>query len=508
MGTVRKEIKVKVFRYDPQEDAEARFEEYPVEYYEGMRIWRALDSINEKQRANIAWRLSCREYLCGSCTIMVNGRPALACKTAVEDGQVLEPLPYFPIVKDLVIDRDVAANRLIKLRPWLLREDDISKTEVKLHQSDILMARDMTQCIGCLACIAVCPAIKGAWEQFNGPMYQTLIAKAAFNPLDKANRVADAIRAGAFNCTQCGACRDVCPKKIDIPEKAIGQMKVLFARQQGDGPGKAVVESVKLNYNPFGRIEPKWNWADGLGLPKSGPVLFFAGCLSSYEFGGTLRAGVELLRKVGVEPCYLAQDEPCCGEPLLRLGYENEFVKHALDFLECCKLRGVKEVITPCAECFRAFTINYPKYIKGVQLPVFRHVTQVLSDKKGRLKLKSEKIKGMKVTYHDPCRLGRDCGVYDEPRSLLYDLKGVEFVEMEKTRRDAVCCGAGGGVKLVNSPFAEEMGMTRLEMAKQTGASMLVTACPWCQWNFRDAMAKGGGTMVLKNIVDLVNENL
>lgn len=192
----------------------------------------------------------------------------------------------------------------------------------------------------------------------------------------------------------------------------------------------------------------------------------------------------------------------------MRLGNEDEFVKNALDFVERCKLRGVKEVITPCAECFRAFSINYPKYLKGVELPVFKHITQVLAEHKSQLKVKGEKIKGVKITYHDPCRLGRDCGVYEEPRSLLYDLKGVELVEMGKNRRDAVCCGAGGGVKLVNSPFAEEMGATRLEMAKQTGSSMLVTSCPWCEWNFRDALKTGDGSMGLKNIVELLHENL
>ena len=98
-------LKIKVFRYDPQVDSEPRYEVYSVDHYDGMRIWRAIDNANEKYKANIAWRLSCREYLCGSCTIMVNGMPRLACKLPVEDGMVLEPLPYFPIVKDLVIVR-------------------------------------------------------------------------------------------------------------------------------------------------------------------------------------------------------------------------------------------------------------------------------------------------------------------------------------------------------------------------------------------------------------------
>jgi len=507
MARETKEIKIKVFRFDPKEDDGPRLEEYPVDYYEGMRIWRALDHINEKYRTNIAWRLSCREYLCGSCTIMINGRPGLACKTAVEEGMVLEPLPYFPIVKDLAIDRDMAENRFKKIQPWLKREDDISARPVKLHQTEILMSREMSQCIGCLACVSVCPAIKGAWDLFNGPMLQTLVAKAAFNPMDTANRVAQAVRSGAFNCTQCGACWDVCPKRIGIPEKAIGQMRVFFASQDEDGLAKAMGKKLKDHRNPFALEESRDSWAEGLGLPKSGPILFYAGCVSSYEFPGTLRSAVRLLRRVGIEPAYLAHDEICCGEPLLRVGNEQEFINNAMDFVELCKNRGVKEVITPCAEGYRTFSINYPRYLAGVKLPKFRHITQVLSERLKALPVKTDAIKGVKVTYQDPCRLGRDCGIYEEPRNLIAHLTGIELVEMKKNRRDAVCCGAGGGVKLTNRAFAEWMGSNRIEMAKETGASVLVTACPWCDKNFRDS-AQEKDRMAVKNVIDLLDECL
>ena len=507
MANETREIKIKVFRYDPTTGEAPRMEEYPVEYYEGMRMWKALDNINEKQRANISWRLSCREYLCGSCTIMINGRPALACKTAVEDGMVLEPLPLFPVAKDLAINRDFAENRFKKIQPWLKREDDISKDHVRLHQTDILMAREMSQCIGCLACVNVCPAIKGAWDAFNGPMLQTLTAKAAFNPMDKADRIAQAVHTGTFRCTQCGACLDVCPKKIEIPEKAIGHLRVLYADQDGNELAKNIALTLQKYKNPFERVEPRGDWAKELDLPNSGPVAFFAGCLSSYEFPETLRTGVRLLGKVGIEPAYFGHDEICCGEPLLRLGNDKEFVKNAMDFVELCGIRGVEEVITPCAECFKTFEINYPRYLEGVKLPKFTHITEVLAQKIDGLKVKTGRGNAVKATYQDPCRLGRDCEVYDEPRCLINHLKGIEFIEMAKNRADAVCCGAGGGVKLSDAEFAEWMGANRVEMAKETGASMLITACPWCDWNFKDSLRKGNGIEV-KNLIDLLGEQI
>jgi Fe-S oxidoreductase len=130
----------------------------------------------------------------------------------------------------------------------------------------------------------------------------------------------------------------------------------------------------------------------------------------------------------------------------------------------------------------------------------------VLSEGLGDLKIMAGSSNGNKVTYQDPCRLGRDCGIYEEPRSLIAHA-GVELVEMARSRRDAVCCGAGGGVKLGQADFAEWMGMNRLDMAKETGTSTLITACPWCDWNFKDALKDGDGIEV-KNIIDLLGDGI
>ena len=208
---------------------------------------------------------------------------------------------------------------------------------------------------------------------------------------------------------------------------------------------------------------------------------------------------------MGIRPAYLAHDEICCGEPLLRQGNEKEFVKNALDFVNICKIRGVDTVITPCAECYRAFKINYPRYLEGFKLPEFKHLSQVLAEKLNGLPFRADAFKDVKATYQDPCRLGRDCGIYEEPRSLISKLGGIEFVEMKKNRGDAVCCGAGGGVKLTNPEFAAWMGGNRIDMAKETEASIIITACPWCDYNFRDSM-KNNDNIEVKNIVDLIDE--
>lgn len=498
---------IKVFRHDSQLDSEPRYEEYPVDHYEGMRIWQAIDDVNLKHNANIAWRLSCREFLCGICTIMANGRPVLACKAPVENGMVLEPLPYFPVIKDLVIDRDIVQSRFQELRLWLERDSDISQVEMKIPQSEVLPAREMSACLGCLACLAVCPVIGEGWAAFAGPMYQVHLAKSTLNPLDTARRVAEAVHYGLFNCTRCRACAEVCPKEINIPEKAIRQLRALFLREEEIPlPVKEVIENIRRLSNPFGK-EAKWSWADGLGLPRTGDTVLFAGCLSSLELGDTLKAAVALLRKLGIEIAYYAGDEPCCGAPLLNMGDEREFRRNAEDVVRIFQTRGARTVITGCAECYKTFTLDYPKYLPDIPMPEIKHISQVIAESKDKLGFLGRKMPETRVTYHDPCWLGRECGVYQAPREVIGTVKGVELREMEKTRDGSFCCGAGGGVKLVNNDLSIALGRERIRQAKETGSSVIVSSCPWCEQNLKDSIQDGDGIRVI-DIVDFLAENL
>ncbi len=498
---------IKVLRYDSRLDNEPHYEEYSVDHYESMRICHAIDNINLKHGANIAWRLSCREFLCGICTIMANGKPVLACKAPVEDGMVLEPLLYFPVTKDLVIDRDIAERRFQELRPWLNRDDDISQIEVKASQSEVLPSREMSQCLGCLACLVVCPVIKEGWETFVGPMYQVHLAKSAFNPLDTARRVAEAAQYGLFNCTQCGACTDICPKGINIPEKAIGQLRLLFlAEEEVPLSIKEVTDNIGRKSNPFGK-EAKWHWANGLDLPRVGDTVLFAGCLSSLERGDTLKAAVALLRKLGIELAYYAEDEPCCGAPLLNMGNEERFRENARALARRFQAGGARTIITGCAECYKVLTLDYPKHLPTIEMPGVKHISQVIAEARDKLGVLSRKMPETRITYHDPCRLGRDCGIYLAPREVIGAVRGIELCEMAKTGAESFCCGAGGGVKLVNNDLAIAVGKERVRQARETGSSVIVSACPWCEQNLRDSARDSDGLRIM-DIIDFIAENL
>jgi len=271
-------------------------------------------------------------------------------------------------------------------------------------------------------------------------------------------------------------------------------------------PIKEVKENTKRKSNPFGK-EGKWHWAEGLDLLGSGDTVFFAGCLSSFESGDTLKKAVALLRKIGIEVACYAEDEPCCGSPVLNMGDEGGFRENVQDVARRFQARGAKTVITGCAECYRVFTLDYPKYLAGIEMPEVKHISQVIAESKSKLGVISRKMPETRITYHDPCRLGRDCGLYQAPRDVIGAVSGVELCEMVKTRAESFCCGAGGGVKLVNNDLAVAIGKERIRQARETGSSVLVSACPWCEQNLRDSVQEGDDIRIM-DIVDLIAENI
>ncbi|MBN2238411.1 MAG: (Fe-S)-binding protein [Dehalococcoidales bacterium] len=292
------------------------------------------------------------------------------------------------------------------------------------------------------------------------------------------------------------------------------------------------------------RLE-RGDWAEGLDVKRvteeSAEVLFFAGCRYSYdkELWPVARAGLDLIQKAGVDVGILGVDESCCGGRAYELGYEGELTKFAEHQTEMLKSSGVKVLVTPCADCYSTFKVLYDKIGKKPEIEIY-HITQYLEKLilEGKLVLKKEVP--LKVTYHDPCHLGRLAepwihwngkeykpegsltwlhdppkkyrrgtnGVYDTPRNIIKSVPGVDFTEMYRIREYAWCCGAGGGVIDAYPDFAAWTGVERLREARSTGAEALVTACPWCKRNFLDAAEQTGDSIEILDIVELIQRAL
>jgi heterodisulfide reductase subunit D len=204
----------------------------------------------------------------------------------------------------------------------------------------------------------------------------------------------------------------------------------------------------------------------------------------------------------------LSKDEWCCGSIGARIGEYNtveDLMRHNIDVF---KDMGAKTVFTGCAGCYRTLKKDYPE-ILGENLPFeIKHITEVLVDliNNNKLPFDSSKSTPLKVTYHDPCHLGRHMDLYEIPREVIAKIPGVELIEMRRNRKHAWCCGAGGGVKSQFPDLAKDISKERIKEAMQSGANILTTSCPFCIGNLKDAYKEMGPEIQEKiQVIDIID---
>ena len=386
-----------------------------------------------------------------------------------------------------------------------------------------------------------CPSI--AYSNFNSYSARGRYTVAR-SLLEGQSTYTDKVRDIVFKCTACGSC-DVSCKICRYNLEPLEMMREFRCRLVEDGQdlpqhGK-YLEYLRKEGNMV--LQPKnkrSSWAEGLGIKniKSEPaeVLFYAGCLMSYDnaLQQVARTAVSIMKKAGVDIGILGEDEGCCGTKAYHMGHKDKLLKCAESLGETIEKAGVKTVVTACSDCFHAFNRLYPPL--GVKFEVL-HTVQYLSGliKAGELKLKNGVP--LRVTYHDPCHLGRQGepyvpwngvekkiynqivvydppkpryngahGIYDEPRDILASIPGIELVEMERIREYAWCCGAGGGARENFPEFSAWTALDRIEEAKCTGADAIVSACGWCERNFIDAIRASGDKMKVFDILKLIQQ--
>ena len=354
----------------------------------------------------------------------------------------------------------------------------------------------------------------------------------------------DTVRRIALTCMTCGSC-DVSCKICRYNLEPLEMVRELKFRLVEDGQGldehRAIMESLDKEHNTMQQPRAgRGEWADGLDVPRlpseKAEVLFHAGCRFSYDkdLQATARAAVTLLKNAGVAVGIMGEQELCCGGRVYSMGYRDAFAHLAQANIKAWAKAGVKTVVTSCADGYHAFKRLYPKL--GSQVEVL-HTVEFIARliEEGKIAFRSKVP--MTVTYHDPCHLGRQgepyvpwdgvekkiksqivvyeprrpryngaWGVYDPPRDILRSIPGVELVEMERIREYGWCCGAGGGVREAYPEFSAWTAAERIAEAKATGAAALVSACPWCERNFMDAINASGDAMQVYDIVELVQK--
>jgi Fe-S oxidoreductase len=415
---------------------------------------------------------------------------------------------------------------------------------------------DMERCSQCSYCKWVpfdqlkswryakgCPSI--GYSNFNSFSARGRYA-VAHSLISGKSQYSPAVQDVVFKCQACGACDVAC--KICRYNLEPLEMNLEFrARlvQDGQSPAQHATLIKHLSKDNNMVLAPKADrgkWAQGLPVKdltkEKAQVLYFAGCRYSYdkEQQKSARAAVTLLKNAGVDVGILGGAESCCGSRAYQMGYRKEFTSCAEANIAAWKKAGVKTVVTSCADCYQAFKRLYPKV--GSEFEVL-HIVEYIERLIQENKIKFKKNIPLTVTYHDPCHLGRQGepyipwdgtekkiynqivvyepprpryngaqGVYDPPRNILKSIPGLKLVEMERIREYAWCCGAGGGAREAYPDFSNWTANERITEAKATGATAIVSACPWCERNFLDAVRKNNDPLEVLDIVDLVQQAL
>ena len=318
-----------------------------------------------------------------------------------------------------------------------------------------------------------------------------------------------------FACTLCGNCTQQCP--MTVRERILEVFEALRAEvvKRTGTPylaHKRLKDSLVQYRNPW--MLPRrrrLHWLQDLnvkilkpGRPGKADVLYFAGCTASLDpsLQHIARHTVLLLRKAGVNFGVLGDEEVCCGSVLLRVGERALARELAEKNLEIFRSLETATIITSCAGCFKTLSQDYAAF---GDLPArVLHTSAFLADLRRQGRLPSGGDIRLEVTYHDPCHLGRHCGVYDPPRELISALPGVSLKEMPRTRENAWCCGAGGGVRSAFPDLALESSRLRIREAGETGASVLVTTCPFCLQNLSTAIQAEKSPLEMMDLTDLL----
>jgi heterodisulfide reductase subunit D len=354
-------------------------------------------------------------------------------------------------------------------------------------------------CLDCGKCTVVCPVAQ-CDPDFNPRLIaQKRLTRHGDGPHDET----------IWSCLSCHMCVERCNYRVAFPEfisalRWEAQVQGYEVKCSHGGALQAMMHMMAREDLHQDRLQ--WLPPD-VELSPECDTLFFVGCAPYFDvifndLGVNALEGVKGALKLlnrGHVPFKLLDNERCCGHDLLIQGDRDGFVALARANIEEFARHGVRRIITGCPEGYYTLKVNYPKLLGETGIQVL-HLTEVLAPLLESGELSLGKLE-QRVTYHDPCTLGRCSGVYDEPRAALKAVAGLQLVEMEQSREKSLCCGA--------SPWANCGAVNRqvqewlLSQAEATGADLLVTACPKCQIHLRCVQKNGNGKVPQIDIQDL-----
>jgi Fe-S oxidoreductase len=357
-------------------------------------------------------------------------------------------------------------------------------------------------CYQCGICDVVCP-----WNRVRQFSMRKIVRQATFG-------LTEIEQEDLWRCTTCGTCPRRCPRGVNQIELGVSLRRI--ATEYGVFPDSVtpvvrVSDSLMAEGNPFDIERTKRaDWAEGLSVKtftEGMEILYFPGCYLSYDprLKKVAAATARILNKAGVDFGILGSKENCCGESIRKTGNEQIFKHLAKENIKTFIDHGVKKILVSSPHCYHTFKNEYPEFSVHFEIV---HISEYLRELMNEGRLEPARKYDKKITYHDPCYLGRHNGIFDAPRDVLKQMTSTELAEMQDSRENSLCCGGGGGRIWMETPKQERFSGLRLQQAIDVGAEVLVTACPYCLTNFTDSSLslEDGRAIEIKDITEIVQE--
>ncbi len=340
---------------------------------------------------------------------------------------------------------------------------------------------DIEQCTKCGICSAVCPVSKQLVIERYTPRGKIQLARFySQNRLPLSERYREIYT----KCLLCGACTTLCAGGLNPPE-AVLKMRHAINREMGpDRNIKRLVDSIATCHNISAEDnEERGDWRDFMGaLPEHGyrkdkaETAFFVGCVASFFplVQNIPQNMARIMAQAKLDFSILGGEEWCCGFPLLEAGFPEEMRKLMDHNLAQVKALGAKEIVFTCPSCYRTWKEHY-----GSELEL-THSSELINRLIQNGQIKFKKRAEMKVTYHDPCDLGRNAGIFEAPRQIIEAIPGLTLIELENNRTGSVCCGGGGNLESAAADLVEKLAQEKIAEIQRTRADILVTSCQQC----------------------------
>lgn len=363
---------------------------------------------------------------------------------------------------------------------------------------------EIDACTRCGECLHVCPIYSQKGEEGINPRGKIQAIKKfirgqyglwakLFGPRKLSEEELKKFSEMVYRCTLCGECGSQCPVSIDSRSLWLALKEVLVDLDHYPKQLKMLKGNILKDHNISGHDQAqRTDWLESMeGLPahryqkERAEVIYFVGCVSAY-FPMAFKipqSFVRILERTGIDFTILGGAEWCCGFPLLVGGFRKEVRELIRHNIEGVKQKGARSVVFSCPSCYHTWREDYQTDLK-----LFDSTQFILSlIKEGKVRFDEKKIK---VTYHDPCDLGRVSGIYDAPREILRSMPGVEFVELPNYGERCKCCGGGGLLEMIEPELSASLAKEKIKEIQATGADLLVTSCQQCLRNIQSTARK------------------